>query len=78
MSHRDRYTEHRPPPRSEIRDSFGRHVGQAATTESQLRAWVAQARRLGVIMFLQVDLERMPPFERTVIEGAARQLYDRR
>ena len=77
MKHRNRYTEH-APRRSDPQGSLARHGGGAPLTDGELRALVARAHRLGVIVFLKADLERMPALQRTVIEGAARQLYEHR
>lgn len=58
-----------------IRSSLEPHVGEPAMGESELRALAARAHRLGVIVFLRVDLARLPWAERGIIEGAAKRLY---
>jgi len=65
---RHRYREHAVPPRSDVRTSLGRAVGQAATTTDELRRLVERARRAGVFVFLADDLARLPDISRHLIE----------
>ena len=70
---RHRYTEHRMPPRSDIRGSLERHVG--ATVDE--RAVEALARRANsqtkLIVFTPAMMRQLDGHIRAVIEGAARQ-----
>jgi hypothetical protein len=74
---RHRYHEHRIPPRSDIRGSLARHVGDAATPPAELRRLVERARTAGVIVFLEEDLRRLPWPTRAVIEGEHKRLGGR-
>lgn len=58
-----------------IRTSLDRVVGKAPATEAQIRALAADALRLGVIVFLRTDLDRLPWHSQQIIEAEAKRLY---
>ena len=62
-------TDHR------IRTSLQHVTGKAPTDEATIRAMAAKALKSGVILFLRVDLERLPWSSREIIEAEARRLY---
>lgn len=64
------------PREHRIRGSLERHVGDAATSDAQIRALAARAWMQGrAITFLVADLEAMPAMVRALIEGEARRIY---
>lgn len=61
------------------RTSLDRVLGEAATSEHELRAMAGRAwRQRGVVVFLPCDLERMPDFARLMVEAEARRMYGSR
>jgi hypothetical protein len=54
-----------------------RHVGEAATDPAVIDALVRKARAAGVVVFLRVELERMPDMARAMIEGEHRRICQR-
>lgn len=76
MTNRAAYREHaiaRP------RTSLDRVLGEAATTDGELRAMARRAwREKGVVVFLPSDLERMPDFARLMVEGEMVRVYGER
>lgn len=66
------YREHR------IRTSLERHLGEAPTTEDELRALVRKARTAGVIVFLRTELDRLPDISRRLIETEHQRLCEGR
>lgn len=74
---RDRYREHDASPRSDIRGSLERHVGNPATSPDELKRLVQKARTAGVIVFLEEELMRLSWDTRAVIEGEHKRLSGR-
>lgn len=72
MNHRSRYREHDVPPRSDIRGSLERHVGDARMTDSEADALARRAlRETKLIVFTPAMLQQLDGYVRSVIEGAA-------
>ena len=53
-------------------------VGRSPTEPEVIEAMVRKARALGVTVFLQRDLDRMPDMARALIEGEHRRICERR
>ncbi len=62
---REHYREHR------IRTSLERYQPCLPISDERLRRLVDDARKAGVIVFLQADLAKLAPVDRAIIEGAA-------
>lgn len=60
------------------RTSLDRVQGRATASEPEIRAMAAEALKAGIILFLRVDLERLPWHAREIIETEARRLYGER
>ena len=60
-----------------LRTSLDRVLGEAPATESEIRALAAEALKIGVIVFLRSDLQRLPWHSQEVIEAEAKRLYGR-
>jgi len=61
------------------RTSLDRVLGEAATTDAELRAMARRAWiERGVVVFLPCDLERMPDFARLMVEGEMQRLHGAR
>lgn len=54
-----------------------RMAGQSATPPEVIDALVRKARALGVTVFLQRDLDRMPDMSRALIEGEHKRICER-
>lgn len=64
------------PREYRIPGSLERHIGDAATSDAQIRALAARAWMQGrAITFLLADLDAMPAMARALIEGEARRIY---
>ena len=64
---------------SRPRTSLDRVLGEAATTDSELRMLARRAwRERGVAVLMPCDLERMPDFARLMIEGEMARVYGAR
>ncbi len=61
------------------KSSLDRVLGEAATTDGELRTMARRAwRERGVVVFLPCDLERMPDFARLMVEGEMQRLHGAR
>lgn len=75
---RQRYVEHKIPPRSDVPSSLGRFVGESRLTEAEIEDRVAKAYRDGVIVFTRAMVDQMQPYERAMLDGLARRFIEGR
>lgn len=75
---RGRYREHVVPPRSDVRSSLGRFVGESRLTDAEIEDRVARAYRDGVFVFTRSMYEQMAPYEQLMLDGLARRFIERR
>lgn len=68
---RGAFREHRIPT------SLQRHVGESATDPAVIEALVRKARQAGVVVFLQSELEKLPPMSKALIETEHKRLCQR-
>lgn len=74
MSHRERYTEHRP-----VRSSLGRHVGRAPADADVVDRYAADAyHEFRGVYFTEEQLERMPWQSRHLILSEAANIHGER
>ena len=75
MTNRATYREHVP----RIRTSLDRVLGDAATTDAELRAMARRAwLERGVAVFMPGDLARMPDFARLMVEAEMARVHGQR
>lgn len=61
------------------RTSLDRVLGEAATSERELRRLAKEAwQKANVVVFFKSDLERMPDFARLMVEGEMARLHGTR
>lgn len=57
-----------------IPSPLGRMVGKSSIRDAELRALVRKAREVGVVVFLQAEIDRLPDMTRAVIESEHKRL----
>ncbi len=72
MKHHERYRSHEV----RIRGSLERTVAEAAAAPAELQRLVERARKVGVIVFLKDELERIPDVARLLIEGEHKRICE--